>query len=178
MGVLYNQMLDEVVQDIKAFFETARQPKIKHDRHIGPFTKDDVKKLANRCPQILTALHGLDPFDQSDSQMLVFTTFLMTRGSNTNRDGRQMLDVLNILLAALSQMDMEWAQDGPEDVRGRSLYTGTLGDLNTNLWACSWKMRVSGITEAGVDLFEDLQVFDEYKGTLEVGDNTVEESYS
>ena len=178
MGVLYNQMLDEIVQNIKTFFTNTGQTKITHDRHIGPFTRDDVKRLANRCPQVLTALHGLDPFEQSDNQLLVFTSFVMTRGSNTNRDGRQMLDMLNILLACLNQMDLEWADDGPEDVRARSLYSGALGDLNTNLWACHWKMRISGITEAGVDLFQDLPVFDEYHGTLEVGDNTVEESYT
>ena len=176
MGVTYDAMLDEIVQKIKKDFDDAGQ-KVVHDRHIGTFSLDDVKKLANRAPKVVTALYDIRPIEMSDNQNLLFSSIAITRGTNRNTEGQDMLNLLNILMHSIGSMDFEWAVDSPEEIHGRSLYTGGLRDTNTNLWSVTWKLKVSSMSIGGAELFKDLPPFDEYIGTLEVGDNTVEESY-
>ncbi len=177
MGILYSAMLEDVVSHIKGVFDSAGQAKVVHGAHVGTFTEQDVMKLANRCPQILTVCHGLSLDDFASSGRVDYTSFVLTRLSNINPKGYQMLDLLNILMYALKEMDLDWAVNSPESVRAKSLYSGKLKDVGANLWSVSWHLPVRGIGIQGLEMFENLPEFDSYKGTLENGGREVDELY-
>ena len=168
MSVLYSRMVDDVVDHITKALKEARQPKVPCERYIGRFGEDDVKRLSNRCPRVLISLLGIDPVELSDTHVLVFSAAVLTRITSGNQHGEDTLNMLNILIHAVTEIDMDWAR-GVEDVQARSLYSGKLGENTANLWAIGWRINVPAMDSDGAKVFQNLPPFETYDGTTGVG---------
>ncbi len=151
----YKDILKDIVQILaKAYAYPGEGPRIHSDSHLGRVGDRDIRNLAVRTPCLLTTIQGASP------QELDIATFVLTRGHNLDRSGR-MLDIINILLKCLQTLDRPWTLDSPDPIRATSLYSGSLGDINANLWAVTWQVRIQEDGVPDILTLPPLEIYEE-----------------
>ena len=163
---------DEAVSQIKAAF--SNKNKLHITAHPGQFNETEIKRLANQTPAILTSfLRYVDEKNTVD-----FVSWVLYRADNKDRLYDGALKIVSTLIPVIKNLDAEWNIGSGEEIEAECLYSGSLDQINITLWGVKWKWHVMenclSEGEGGI-LLPDLDYFEGYDATHQIGDDVVKD---
>lgn len=168
--ITFTQIRDSAVEQIKAAFGS--NPKIHIAAHPGTFNEAEIRRLSNQTPAILTSFMR---YRDSDHK-IEFITWVLCRADNKDRLYNAALDIVSALIGVIRNLDTDWTIDEPSGIEAECLYTGSLDQIGVTLWGIKWEWEIpEPSAEGGIPVF-DLDVFEGYDATHEVGSNSVSDN--
>jgi hypothetical protein len=162
---------DSAVAQIAGRF--AGQPHIHIAAHPGSFNEEEIRRLAQKTPAILTSLIRIGDRDVMDESWCDFVSWVLYRANNRDTLYDGALTIVSALIPGIRNLDAPWSLGGGEEIDAECLYSGSLDKINVTLWGVKWRWRIRGLaqdgTEGGILLPEDLEYFEGYEATHVVG---------
>jgi len=172
MSVTYKEIRDSAVEQIKERFSADRRIHIAP--HPGTFDGEEIRRLATQTPAILTSLIRISDRDVQDESSCDFVSWILYRADNQDRLYDGALTIISSLIPVIRNLDAEWSIGGGTDIQAECLYSGSLDRINITLWAIRWRWQARGMSGGGaISLPEDLDYFEGYNATHEVGTQTI-----
>jgi len=163
---------DEAIKQIQTAFE--KNKKLYIAAHPGMFDEKEIRRLATKTPAILTSFMRYTNEDHTAE----FVSFVLYRsdGKDLLYDGA--LKIVSALVPVIENLDAEWSIGSGKDIAAECLYSGTLDQINITLWGIKWKWHITNLLpyegEGGI-LFPDLEYFEGYDATHEIGSAVAED---
>ncbi len=174
--ISYAAVRDEAITQLKTRFPSS----IRVEAHPGRFDEAEIKRQYTKAPAILTGMMGIKRPERDDNQTPEFVTWVLVRASNKDRLYDQGLILVSVLVPALLDLDAPWSFGGAKNVDARNLYASSTGQMNVALWAVKWEWNLRGSVlhegEGGILLPDDLDNFEGYTATLDVGTEKVSDT--
>jgi hypothetical protein len=159
---------DTAIEQIKTAFSAHK--KLHIAAHPGQFNEAEIKRLANQTPAILTSFMRYSDEDHT----VRFASWVLYRADSKDRLYDGALKIVSALILVLRDIDAEWSIGGGGDIDAECLYSGTLDQINITLWGVRWNWKIQETVfsdgEGGI-LFDDLEYFEGYDSTAQVGTN-------
>jgi hypothetical protein len=175
--ITYLDVRDSVVAQLKEKF--APQPRIHIGPHPGTFNEEEIRRLANQTPAILSSLMRIRDGDVQDESWCDFVSWVLYRADNKDRLYDGALKMVSALIPVIRGVNTAWSISGGQKIEAECLYSGSTDRMNITLWAVRWSWQLRGTVfdgeEGGILLPDDLDYFEGYDaahlvGTQEVND--------
>jgi hypothetical protein len=159
---------DNAVSQIKERF--AGQGHIHTAPHPGMFNEEEIRRLAQRTPAVLTSLMRISGQGANDESSCDFISWVLYRANNRDALYDGALNMVSALIPVVRDLDAPWSLGGGADIEAECLYSGSLDKINVTLWAVKWRWRVRALESGGAVLLpEDLDWFEGYDAGHLVG---------
>ena len=170
--VTYVEIRDSAVKQIKERFATDKRIHIA--AHPGTFNAEEIKRLMNQTPAVVTSLVRASDQDVQDESWCDFVSWVVYRADNQDLLYDGALKIVSALIPVIRNMDAAWSIGGGTNIQAESLYSGTLDRMNVTLWAVRWRWQVRAMSGDGaIPMPEDLYYFEGYDAAHKVGTQTI-----
>jgi hypothetical protein len=172
--ITYREVRNTAVEKIMERFSANKRIYIA--AHPGTFDGEEIRRLANQTPAILTSLIRISDQDVQDESWCDFVSWILYRADNQDRLYDGALNILSSLIPVIRNLDAEWSIGGGTDIQAECLYSGSLDRSNVTLWAARWRWQVRAMSTGGViPLPDDLDYFEGYDADHIVGTQNIQD---
>ena len=174
MSIGYKEIRDSAVEQIKESF--AANKRLHIAAHPGSFDGEEIRRLSNQTPAILTSLVRVSDQDVQDESWCDFVSWILYRADNQDRLYDGALKIVSAIIPVIRNIDAAWSINGGTDIQAECLYSGSLDRMNITLWAVRWRWQVRAVSGDGaIPMPEDLDYFEGYNATHKVGSQIIKD---
>lgn len=140
------------------------------DTYGGPFSLEEIKRIAVKSPIILCTLLGMPAFESQGHVVMAdcnWAIFAVTsnKARKQDRDVQAMLLVESVAAEIPLQRWGDLASGRPHDISASNLYSPALDSQGISMWSVVWRQKVE-LTRATPVVLDDFTTF---YGTYDVG---------
>ena len=137
---------------------------------------EELRRLANQTPAILTSLVRISDQDVQDESWCDFVTWVLYRADNQDRLYDGALQIVSAIIPVIRSLDAGWSIGSGTDIQAECLYSGTLDRMNITLWAIRWRWQARAVSDGGTTpLPEDLDYFMGYDADHLIGSQNIQD---
>lgn len=150
---------------------------LKVSAHAGRFTEQEIRRIANQAPAVLTSLMQINDGEGTDNSEYRFVSWVLVRANNADKIYDEGLKITSLLIPVIRNIPNGSVYNGTDvtDIEAENLYAGTLDSINISMWAVSWiwNVRATQIPEGTFVTDDELEMFEGADGTLDVEERSV-----
>lgn len=172
----YVDVRDAVVNEMKETFIKAKNGLgIEIKAHSGGFSEQELKRVFQKTPAILTSLLEMGSDDSTDNSYCSFVTWVVYRADNRDLLADGALKLVSAIMVFLQNFDLPYLYSVGK-IKAEDVYSASLDDTNVSLWAISWRCELQGIISSseGENIegvfpeLEGLECFDGWDSSLKI----------